>query len=128
MKRSLIWTDGNSKGWVCSNCKWAFPIPTLLSEEEAVGAYNRLAAVRFREHKCAAETGVTAAKQETKLRTVSAFEERAGSLIKRGYTPKVAVELVLHETEIEHRNDPKVMKKAHPDGEDFLMRVRRRLI
>lgn len=49
-------------------------------------------------------------------------------LIKRGYTPKVAVELILHETAIEHRNDSRVMEKACADAEDFLLRVRKGLI
>jgi hypothetical protein len=49
-------------------------------------------------------------------------------LIKRGYRPKVAVDLVLHETEIEYRNNPRIMEKAHADAEDFLLRVRKGLI
>lgn len=40
MKRSLIWTDRDSEGWVCCNCQWAFPIHTLLSEEAAVAGPN----------------------------------------------------------------------------------------
>lgn len=38
------------------------------------------------------------------------------------------MELVLHETEIEHRNDPSIMEKARTDAEDFLLRVRKGLI
>jgi hypothetical protein len=45
-------------------------------------------------------------------------------LIKRGYTPKVAAELALQETEVEHRNDPRIMGKACADAEDFLLRAR----
>ena len=67
-----------------------------------MGAYTRLAAVKFREHKCEAETSLSAAKQETKRSVAaSAFTERARVLIKRGYTPKVAVELALQETEVD---------------------------
>ena len=49
-------------------------------------------------------------------------------LIKRGYKPKVAVELALQETEIEHGHDPTVMQKARADAEDFLQRVGKGLI
>jgi hypothetical protein len=50
---------------------------------------------------------------------------RHSLLIKRGYTPKVAVELALQETEVEHRNDPRIMEKARADAEDFLLRARK---
>jgi hypothetical protein len=49
-------------------------------------------------------------------------------LIKRGYKPKVAVELVLYEMEIEHGRDRTYMEKTRADAEDFLMRVRKGLI
>ena len=129
MERSLIWIEGDAEGWACSNCRWSFPVPTLLSGKEAVAAYDRLAAVKFREHKCEAETSLSAAKQETKRSAAAtAFAERARMLIKRGYTPKVAVELVLQETEVEHGNDPRIMERARADGEDFLQRARKGLI
>jgi hypothetical protein len=128
MLRSLIWIESDEDGWACSNCEWRFPAPTLPSGEEAVHAYDRLAAVKFREHKCEAETSLSAAKQETKREADTVFAERARMLIKRGYTPKVAVELVLQETEVEHGNDPRIMEKARADGEDFLQRARKGLI
>ena len=128
MERSLIWIGGDAKGWACSNCRWRFPVPTLMGGEEAKSAYDRLAAAKFREHKCEAETSLSAAKQETKRNAETAFADRARVLIKRGYTPKVAVELVLHETEIEHGNDPRIMEKARADAEDFLLRARTGLI
>src|SRR5229473_1177328 len=49
-----------------SNCRWTFPVPTLLSGEEAKGAYDRLAAVKFREHKCEAMSVLSAENQEPK--------------------------------------------------------------
>jgi hypothetical protein len=128
MVRSLIWVEGDAKGWACSNCQWRFPVPTLLSGEEAKGAYDRLAAVKFREHKCWAETRFSAAEQEPKRDAGTALADRARMLIKRGYTPKVAVELVLQETEVEHGNDATIMEKARADAEDFLLRVRKGLI
>jgi hypothetical protein len=128
MERSLFRIEGDANGWACSNCRWRFPVPTLLSGEEAMAAYDRLAAVKFREHKCEPETSFSAAKEVTKRDADNAFAERARMLIKRGYRPKVAVDLVLHETEIEHRNDRRIMEKAHADAEDFLLRVRKGLI
>jgi len=89
---------------------------------------DRLGAVKFREHKCEATSDLSAAAQEPKRDTSSAFTERTRMLIKRGYTPKVAVELVLHETGIEHGNDPRMMEKAHADAADFLLRIRKGLL
>ena len=126
MERSLIWIEGDVEGWACSNCGWSFPAPTLLSGKEAVVAYDRLAGVKFREHVC--ETRPSAPIQETKRAGDTPFAERARTLVKRGYTPKVAVELVLQETEVEYGNDAKIMKKARADGEDFLLRARKGLI
>ena len=53
---------------------------------------------------------------------------KCGCLEKRGYKPKVAVDLALYETENEHGNDPRIMEKARADAEDFLLRVRKGLI
>jgi len=128
MERSLIWIESDVNGWACSNCRWSFPVPTLLSGEEAKGAYDRLAAAKFRQHTCDAAISVSATNPAAKRDTDTAFAERARTLIKRGYKPKVAVELVLQETEIEHGNDPRIMEKTRADAEDFLQRVRRGLI
>lgn len=128
MVRFLVWVDGDAAGWSCSNCRWRFPVPTLLSEADAKDAYDRLANVKFREHKCDAETSLPAPNQETNWNTDTAFSDRARMLIKRGYAPKVAVELVLHEMGTEHGNDWKIMEKARADAEDFLLRVRKGLI
>jgi pyruvate kinase len=127
MERSLIWIESDANGWACSNCRWKFPVPTLLSGEEAKGAYDRLAAAKFRQHICESATSLTAT-LEAKRDANTAFAERARTLIKRGYKPKVAVELVLQETEIEHGNDPRMMEKARADADDFLQRVRKGLI
>jgi len=128
MARSLIWIEGEAKGWACSDCQWRFPVPTLLGGEEAKGAYDRLAASKFREHKCWAGPGPFAAEQATKLDAGAPFVARARMFIKRGYTPKVAVELVLIEIETEHPNNPRMMEKARADAEDFLLKVRKGLI
>jgi hypothetical protein len=127
MERSLIWIEGDENGWTCSNCQWKFSVPTLLSGEEAMAAYDRLAGAKFREHKCEAATSVSAIKPERKQADVE-LEERCRALIKRGYKPKVAVELVLQETEIEHGRDPKFMERARAATEVFLLKVGKGLI
>lgn len=83
---------------------------------------------RIGEHASAFETGLSTREPETRPTAGTAFSDRARILIKRGYTPKVAVELVLHEVEVEHGNDAKVMEKAHADAKDFLLKVRQGLI
>jgi len=128
MVRFLIWIEGDADGWACSNCRWRFPVPTLLGGQEAKGAYDRLAALKFREHTCEAETSPSAAKPEAKRNADTAFAERARMLIKRGYTPKAAVELILQETEVEHGSHSRILEKARADAEDFLLRARKGLI
>jgi hypothetical protein len=128
MERSLIWIEGDANGWGCSNCRWKFPVPTLLTGEEAKGAYDRIAAAKFRAHKCEAEPTVSATKQEINRNTDTTFEDRVRVLIKRGYRPKVAVDLVLQEVAITHGNDPRFMERARADAEDFFLRVRKGLI
>ena len=128
MQRSLVRIQGDSSGWACSNCRWTFPVPTLLSGVEAMAAYDRLAAAKFREHQCEVHAGASTPNEPTKPVADTAVAERARMLIKRGYKPKVAVELVLHEMEIEHGRDQSFMEKTRADAEDFLMKVRKGLI
>jgi hypothetical protein len=109
--RELIWTSNQSfHGWTCSQCEWNCPLPTLLNDPEAKTAFDRLAAVKFREHKCAS------------------FTPRIRKLVTQGFKPKDAVELFLQEIALEYRNQPKVLAQAKADGEDFLRRVRAGLI
>jgi hypothetical protein len=49
-------------------------------------------------------------------------------LIQRGDTPKIAVELVLHEMQFKQGNNSRAMEKARADAEDFLRRARQGLI
>ena len=124
----MIWIEDANGGWACSSCRWRFPVPTFLSGGDAKGAYDRLATVKFREHKCEAETNLPAVKQERRRDADPTFAECARKLIMRGCKPKDAVELVLQEMALEHRNDPKIIEKARADAEDFLLKVRTRLI
>lgn len=125
MARSLIWVQSDADvGWACSSCQWRFPLPTLLGDNEARDAYDRLAAAKFRDHECATQTTPVA---PTKNAGPS-LEERARMLIRSGYRPKVAVELVMEEIALEHRNDLRIMEKARRDAEDFLLKIRKGLI
>jgi len=124
----MIWIDGEGQGWACSDCQWKYPVPTLLSGEEAKRAYDRLAASKFRDHSCWSGSAVPAAEPETKVDADSPFTERARLLIRRGHKPKVAVDLLLMEMEFEYRNNSKMMEKIRADAEDFLAKVRKGLI
>ena len=128
MGRSLIWIEDTSGGWACSSCRWRFPVPTLLSGKEARAAYDRLASVKFREHKCEAGAGVPAVSHEVKWDADPTFAERARKLIRQGYKPKDAAALIVEETALEHRNDPRMMEKARADAEDFLLKISKGLI
>ena len=74
------------------------------------------------------EASLSPADQDAKRISDNAFADRAHMLIKRGYTPKVAVDLVLHEMESEYGSTSRAMARARVDAEDFLMKVRRGVI
>lgn len=93
-----------------------------------IGAYGRPANANFREHRHEAGTRLSAQQEEAQRDADTAFADRARMLIKRGYTPKVAVELVLHEMEFEQGKNSKRMEKARADADDFLRRARQGLI
>ena len=127
MGRSLIWIQGNSDpGWACSSCRWKFPLPTLLASDDAKKAYDRLAASKFRDHKCenekASPTEVGAQGNEP------TFADRASKLIRAGYKPKDAVDIVTQEILLETRGDARTKEQVRIDGEEFLLRVRKGLI
>jgi len=93
MERSLIWMESDVNGWACSNCQWRFPVPTLLSGEEAKGAYDRLAAAKFRQHTCEPSSTFSSAMPEAKRNADSAFTERARALTSMiAYTGRYRVE------------------------------------
>lgn len=124
MSRSLIWVQGDGGvGWACSSCRWRFPIPTLLAGKEAREAYDRLASAKFREHNCETEIA-----PEIKRDLGATFADRAATLIRSGYKPKDAVELVMQEIALESRNNPGIMNKAREDADNFLLKIRKGLI
>jgi hypothetical protein len=121
MARFLIWIDeGDIKGWRCSNCDWMFPLPTLLEDDEARKAYDRLGAAKFKEHVCES----SARQQAAASSKAPSFAERARALVMRGYKPKDAVALVLDEVALESRNDAKVIAQAKADCDNFLLKIR----
>jgi hypothetical protein len=121
--RELIWTSHHTfQGWTCSQCEWNYPLPTLLNDPEARTAYDRLAAGKFRDHKCAEHLRrLGGADSES-------FTPRIRKLVSQGFKPKDAVELFLQEVALEYRNNPKTLEQAKADGEDFLRRVKAGLI
>jgi hypothetical protein len=122
--RQLIWTSNHSfHGWTCSQCEWNSPLPTLLHDPEAKTAFDRLAAAKFRDHKCADHLSRLGSADDT-----DSFTPRIRKLVSQGFKPKDAVELFLQEIALEYRNQPKVLEQARADGEDFLRRVRAGLI
>ncbi len=72
----------------------------------------------------AAGAGSAASAHFARHTTVSDFEDRARKLIKAGYKPKDAVELLLQDTALECRNDQRVMEQERSDAEDFLQKIR----
>ena len=103
-------------------------IQFAVRDHPEIGAYDRAAEAKFRAHQREEKTGLPAPEQATQRPADTAFADRARILIKRGYTPKVAVELVLHEMEFEQGNNSRAIEKARADAEDFLRRARQGLI
>jgi hypothetical protein len=111
--RELIWTSNQSfLGWTCSQCEWNTPLPI-----------DRLAAGKFRDHKCADHLSRLGSDDDA-----DSFTPRIRKLVTQGFKPKDAVELFLQEIALEYRNQPRVLAQAKADGEDFLRRVRAGLI
>ncbi len=118
-ERESIWTTNRSfQGWTCSQCEWNYPLPALLSDPEAKTAYDRLAASKFRDHKCSEHHSRLSGEND------DTFTARIRKLIAQGFKPKDAVDLMLQEAELEFRNQPRTLAQAKTEGEDFLRRLR----
>jgi hypothetical protein len=126
MTRFLVWKDEEEeKGWACSSCNWRFPLPSLLQDEDARKAYDRLGAAKFKEHTCKDSLQSMSSNWQAEAPSSEhPFAARARALVKRGYKPKDAVGLVLDEMALECRNDPKAMAQAKAEGEKFLREIR----
>ena len=98
-----------------------------IRDHPATGAYDRATEAKVREHQREGETR-SAQEQAIHRAADTAFVDRARMLIKRGYAPKIAVELVLHEMEFEQGNNSRAMEKARAEAEDFLRRTRQGII
>ena len=121
--RTMVWlSDVSFQGWICDQCEWNYPLPTLLNDPEAKTAYDRLAAGKFREHACDQHL------MRIKPAGPQTFTARIKKMVAHGYKPKDAVDLLMQEVMLEHRNEPKVLEQARAEGEDFLRRVRAGLI
>jgi hypothetical protein len=120
--RQLIWqVDRIFQGWICSQCEWNSPVPTLLNDPEAKTAFDRLALTKFKGHNCADHL-------KRLIPIVDGFTARIRKMISRGYKPKDAVELCLQEAQLEYRGQPKVLAQAESEADDFLRRLRAGLI
>ncbi|PYX42474.1 MAG: hypothetical protein DMG81_01560 [Acidobacteria bacterium] len=130
--RSLVWVQSNADpGWACSSCQWKFAVPTFLGGEEAKSAYDRLAAAKFHDHLCEPQANSPTAKSSLpaiKANAGPSFADRARKLIKAGYKPKDAVELVTQEIVLEHRDDRAAIEQAQSEAENFLLQIRKGLI
>ena len=123
MGRWLTWVSHQRlTGWACSQCGWTFPVPSMLTDQEAKSAYDRLAASKFQEHICALHG------EPAVLSDSESFAARARKLVTRGFKPKDAAQITLQEITFENRNDATAAKKAQIDAEDFLRRVKDGLI
>jgi len=120
--RAMNWlTVAGFQGWICSRCEWNAPLPTLLTDGEAKTAYDRLSASKFAQHVCEDYPA------RFKTGEVS-FTDRIRKLVSQGFKPKDAVEILLQEVELEHRNDSTLLEQARREGEDFLRRIRAGLL
>ena len=123
MARWLTWVSHQRlTGWACSQCGWTFPVPSMLTDQDAKSAYDRLASSKFQEHNCSLH-GAPAVLSDTE-----SFAARARKLVTRGFKPKDAAQITLQEITFENRNDAAAARKAQIDAEDFLRRVKDGLI
>ena len=121
--RTIVWVaEPSLQAWTCSECEWNYPLPTLLDGADAKSAYDRLAMGKFREHAC--ENFAPRLAQSN----APSFTARIRKLVKQGFKPRDAVDLLLQEVELEYRGQPRVLEQARAEGEDFLRRVREGLI
>lgn len=120
--RAMNWiSEQRFQGWICSECEWNCRLPTLPVDPEAKTAYDRLAAGKFREHRC--EDYLSRLPLQP-----TGFTQRIKKLVGQGFKPKDAIDILLQEVELESHGDPRVIEQARQDAEDFLRHLRAGLI
>jgi hypothetical protein len=96
--------------------------PDLLSDPDAKAAYDRLANSKFQSHKC----------QDYGLRAELVEEEdfmtRAHNLVKRGFKPRDAADIVMQEILLEYGEDGPRAARTRLASEEFLRRVKSGII
>ena len=119
MARSMVWKISlDVRKWACSDCGWDYQVPSLLSDPEAMKAFDRLARDKFLAHSCADHPAQAApVLHETAT-------ERMREFFRRGYKPKDAAEIVLQEIMLEHGPGSKKTLQAAEEAREFLRRVR----
>lgn len=131
---SSRWIKVPAKVARCLGTQYGFQFTALAAEQRAeirhavreraeLGAYELRGGGKTREQRHS--ESVSLLKQEAERKADAAFADRARTLIKRGYKPKVAIDLVLQELEIESGNNPATMQKARASAEDFLLKLSR---
>jgi hypothetical protein len=121
--RELLWiVEPHFQGWICSQCEWHDSMPTLLNDPDAKTAYDRLAASKFRAHKCAEHLA------RLPRAGADSFTARIKKMIAHGFKPKDAVELMVQEVSLECPRQPKILAQAKAEADDFLRRLRAGLI
>jgi len=117
--RSMMWKIGfDARKWACSDCGWNYPVPSLLSDPEALSAFDRLARNKFLAHACADHPAQTSPVQS------ESPTERMRGLVRRGYKPKDAAQIVVQEISLEHGPGTKQARQAEEEAGEFLRRVR----
>jgi hypothetical protein len=123
MARWLKWVEtSTSQGWACSQCSWVMNTPDLLSDPDAKAAYDRLANSKFQSHKCQ-DYGLRA-----ELVEEEDFMSRAHNLVKRGFKPRDAADIVMQEILLEYGEDGPRASRTRLAAEEFLRRVKSGII
>ena len=108
--RELIWTSTHSfHGWTCSQCEWNSALPTLLNDPEAKTAYDRLAAAKFRDHKCSDHLSRLGAADDA-----DSFTPRIRKLVHKALNPRMLSNFSCRRSPSNTATSPKCWPKPKP--------------